>query len=60
MKTSSIQLVLFASVFVLLQGCTDCTARPIPRGRGEVRIIYTDAANTQLSGDNGIYDFGTV
>ena len=59
MKTSSIQLVLFASVLAVTQGCK-CGQTVAPRGRGEVRIIYTDATNTQLSGDNGVYDFGTV
>ena len=62
MKSSSLKLKLmvFASVLAAAQGCR-CGAPPTPKGFGEVRVIYTDpTTNTQLSGDNGIYDFGTV
>ncbi len=60
MKSSSNHLLLFVSVLAVLQGCKDCGGRQLPRGRGEVRVIYTGANDEQLSGDNGIYDFGTV
>ena len=59
MKSSSIKLVLFASLLTLItQGCEGCKP-PKPIGqKGEVRIIYTDATNTQMSGDDGVYDLG--
>ena len=61
MKSSSLKLVLFASVVTLItQGCEGCKPTVIPNAKGEVRIIYTDSTNTQMSGESGIYDFGTV
>src|SRR4051812_911010 len=59
MKPSSIQLILCASILAVTQGCK-CNDGGSRRGVGEVRIIYTDATGAQLSGENGLYDFGTV
>ncbi|MFO0600081.1 MAG: choice-of-anchor D domain-containing protein [Myxococcaceae bacterium] len=57
-----LKLMLFSSFFaVATVGCDGC--RPVSgnRAKGEVRVIYTDpVTNTQMSGDNGVYDFGTV
>ena len=60
MKFSSIRLLTFASIFALLQGCPDCGRQQPTRGVGEVRIIYIDGTGNQLSGEGGVYDFGTV
>ena len=61
MIKSSTKLLAFGSFLALLtQGCEGCRTQVPPRSKGEVRIIYTDSNNVQMSGDNGVYDFGTV
>ncbi|HEY0880038.1 MAG TPA: hypothetical protein VGD87_00845, partial [Archangium sp.] len=60
MTASSTKLLLLASLLgMVVQGCR-CPGDVTERSRGEVRIIYTDATGTQVSGENGIYDFGTI
>ncbi len=53
--------VMLLGVFlVAAQGCENC--RPVgstSSNKGEVRIIYTEGGS-QLVGDDGVYDFGTV
>jgi hypothetical protein len=44
---------------MVVQGCR-CPGDVTERSRGEVRIIYTDDAGTQVSGEDGIYNFGTI
>ncbi len=61
MNKSSMQLLVLGSFLALLtQGCEGCRPTKPPGAKGEVRIIYTDLNNIQMSGDNGVYDFGTV
>jgi hypothetical protein len=60
MTASSTKLLLFASVLaVVVQGCR-CDDPDTGRRPGEVRIFYTDATGTQVSGEDAVYDFGTI
>ncbi|MDP1823720.1 MAG: hypothetical protein Q8L48_10770 [Archangium sp.] len=58
MMTKS-KLMVLGVFLVAVQGCQDCGTRVLPNNKGEARIIYT-VDGAQLSGDDGIYDFGTV
>jgi hypothetical protein len=55
------KLLVFGSFLaVATQACEGCRAGPQVRAKGEVRIFYTDATGNQVSGENGLYEFGTV
>lgn len=59
MKMSPKSVLFGALALMVIQGC-DCRPPTTTTNRGEARIVYTDETGTQVSGDNGVYDFGTV
>ncbi|MFZ5440914.1 MAG: choice-of-anchor D domain-containing protein [Myxococcota bacterium] len=53
-------LALVGLAFLSLPACRCDDPGNQPKNFGEVRIYYTDADGAQLSGRDGLYDFGTV
>lgn len=56
------KLLAFGSFLALVtQACDGCRPTNGVRQKGEVRIVYNDpVTGTQMSSENGLYDFGTV
>jgi hypothetical protein len=52
-------VVVASFAAMVVQGCK-CDRGVGPRSVGEVRIIYTDSNDVQVSGENGEYNFGSV
>jgi hypothetical protein len=59
MKMSPKSVLFGVLALMVLQGC-DCRPNNTGTRRGEARIVYFDESGTQVSGDDGIYDFGSV
>jgi len=59
---SWLKLLVFGSFLaVATQACDGCRPGGGVRQKGEVRVVYIDpVTNMQNSGENGLYDFGTV
>ncbi len=59
MMTKS-KLMVMGVFLVAAQACENCRPVGPSNNKGETRIIYTGTDGVQLTGDDGIYDFGTV